>query len=76
MRLHEQRDNLQRKLTKADNELLEIIKWLQTPKFHKPDDWVRCWEVIERVQRIRNETIEIARGFQRPVPVRRRADAD
>ena len=58
MRLHEQRDTMRRHLEHMHDELLELVTWLGTDKFKAPDDWVRTWEVIERVRVLRTEVAE------------------
>lgn len=60
MKLHEQRDELQRRLDRAADELRTLDTYLKSGKFAWPDDYVRTHEVHARI----NMVLDILHGYE------------
>lgn len=54
MRLHEQRDAALERTAQTLLQIQSILEWLESDKFQWPDDWVRTWEVRERIMLMRD----------------------
>lgn len=54
MRIHEQRNDLKDRIDAAQKQIQENLEWMCSAKFNAPDNYVRTWEVIERLQSLRN----------------------
>ena len=48
-KLEQDQIDLRLALEKTNERLQELYSYLNTPKFQWPEDWVRTWEVNERI---------------------------
>lgn len=49
-----QRRSLKAGIKLARREMYDLQIYLTSPKFEKPDDYIRTWEVTERLRKIDN----------------------
>lgn len=64
MRLFVQRNLLRQKLNKIEKENDAMVRYMTSPKFKWPADYVRTWEVIEFIRRINTIIYEYEESMQ------------